>query len=70
MANAGEIFDPSISEYDTEIIVNAGMTDMESALLSEASRNEELILVPLERNHRVKIEVADHGVLRAPDYQE
>jgi hypothetical protein len=70
MANAGKISDPSISEYNTEIIVNAGMTDMKSALLSEASRNEELILAPLERNRRVKIRVAENGVLRATDYQE
>jgi hypothetical protein len=70
MANVGEISDPSISEYYTEIIVNALMTDMGRALLSETSRNEEFILAPLERNRRLKIEVAANGVRRAPVHQE
>jgi hypothetical protein len=46
------------------------MTDMERVLLRGDPRNEEIILAPLERNRRVEIEVADNGVLRAPDYQQ
>jgi hypothetical protein len=63
-------FARSISEYNAEIIVNAGIVDTESALLGENPRPRELNLTPLETNRGIKIEVAGNAVRREPDYQQ
>jgi hypothetical protein len=71
VANAEGIFGFSISGCDTEIIVNAGMTDLESTLLDEDPRNEELMLASPGINHWInKVEIAVSGVKTAPHYQK
>jgi hypothetical protein len=69
MADAAETFDLQISEYGPEIIVNAGMTDMESSLRGE-DRKEEFIVAPSERNRPGTDRGRGGRVLRAPDHQE